>query len=190
MDLILASATRSKPRTGFAGRGIIGLAIGIFCLALAVRSGAIAYLSADEFIASSFVNQPVPAVVWLTPELQESAKKILGHPYRGLRLRYWREGQKSAWIMDEIGKERPITIGIVIDDHKLARVAVLEYRETRGDEVRHAFFTQQFQGVGLDEKLNLSTPIDGISGATLSVRAVTNISRFALYLDQSVVATQ
>jgi len=29
---------------------------------------------------------------------------------------------KTVWILDEIGKEKPITVGIVVDDGKIERV--------------------------------------------------------------------
>lgn len=165
----------------------MGFAV-LLCLMLAFSRGAFAitYLSADDFVADSFDTAPAPAVVWLTPAYQDVAKEILGHAYRGLRLRYWRDAGKTAWIMEEIGKERPITIGIVIEGDTVSRVDILAYREPRGDEVRHPFFTRQFMGLGLTSELDLSGQIDGITGATLSVRAVTNVSRFALYLHREV----
>ena len=55
--------------------------------------------------------------------------------------------------------------------------------------MRHDFFTNQFKGLTLDEQSNLSGRIDGISGATLSVNALRNLARFALYLDRAVRAS-
>lgn len=147
---------------------------------------AVTWLSAGDFIANSFTRPPEARTLWLTADQQAAARSILGHAYRGLRVRYWAEGKRSAWILDEIGKERPITIGVVVDDGRVSRVDILEYRESRGGEVRHPFFTAQFAGLGLDDDLDLSGNIDGITGATLSVRAVTNTTRFALYLDHDV----
>jgi len=147
---------------------------------------AVTWLSAGDFIANSFTRPPEARVLWLSADQQAAARTILGHAYRGLRLRYWMEGKRTAWILDEIGKERPITIGVVVDDGRVSRVDILEYRESRGGEIRHPFFTAQFAGLGLDDDLGLSGNIDGITGATLSVRAVTNTTRFALYLDHDV----
>lgn len=144
--------------------------------------GAVTYLSAGEFVGNSFPEMPKPSMFWLTADHQAAAREILGHPYASLRLRYWRAGERSAWIMDEIGKERPITIGVVIESGVVERVAILEYREPRGGEVRHPFFLEQFDGLQLTPRRDLDGHIDGITGATLSVRAVTNISRYALYL--------
>ena len=65
------------------------------------------------------------------------------------------------------------------------RVRVLEFRETRGWEVRYPFFTDQFSGAHLSNgqrDAQLDQQIDGITGATLSVRAVTRAVQAALYL--------
>lgn len=158
----------------------------LIVLLYAPGSRAVTYLSAEDFLANSFIEVPQPRMLWLTPELQEAATDILGHRYRGLRLRYWKKGERTAWILDEIGKERPITIGVVVDAGKMVKVDILAYRETRGGEVRHPFFLEQFTGLKLTDGRALSGEIDGITGATLSVRAVTNISRLALFLHDAV----
>ena len=77
---------------------------------------------------------------------------------------------------------KPITTGLVINEDRVERIRVLEYRESRGGEVRHPFFTGQFKGAGLTEEHRLDRPIDGISGATLSVRALKKLAALALYL--------
>ncbi|HIG41134.1 MAG: FMN-binding protein [bacterium] len=142
-------------------------------------------MSPVQFVADNFSLNPKTRTVWLTKENQSIARLILGHTYRGLRVRYWQDGSKTGWIMDEIGKEKPITIGVVIDENKIQKITILEFRESRGGEVRHPFFTGQFMGLSLVEGNKLSQRIDGITGATLSVRAVSNVSRFALHLHHS-----
>ena len=74
---------------------------------------------------------------------------ILGHSFAGLRVRYWASGERTAWVFEEIGKELPITVGVVVDNNGIALLSILEYRESRGGEVRYPFFTQQFQSMGL-----------------------------------------
>ena len=148
------------------------------------------YQTSEAFLHAAFPGSvPQPALLWLTGELRKKVETILDHPATQLRLRYWRESQRSAWILEEIGKEKPITVGIVVDAGRIERVRVLRFRESRGWEVRHAFFTDQFKQAGLSDTLKLDKPIDGISGATLSVRALTNLTRLALYLDQQLPET-
>lgn len=147
------------------------------------------YLEPDEFIQLAFPqSQPKAKAFWLTKTDRENIKQILAHDFRKLRLRYWLQDKKSAWILEEIGKEKPITIGVIIKHGKIENIKVLAFRESRGDEIRHDFFTQQFLQASLNNEMQLDRHIDGISGATLSVRAITKISRIALYLDQRLSA--
>jgi len=151
------------------------------------------YMTPEAFLAESFAAAP-PQIesLWLTTEIRDGAKQILNHAYPGMRIRYWRSGegadQRSAWIMNEVGKTRPITIGIAIVGNLIERVRILEFRESRGAEVRMAFFTRQFEGLSLQSaKHQLSGNIDGITGATLSVKAVKKTARFALFLHQLLI---
>jgi len=154
--------------------------------ASALPASAAVYITPKEFISKNFSKQALAKSLWLKKPQQKAALKILGHRYRGLRVRYWQSETKSAWILGEIGKDQPITIGVIIKDDQIEAVRILTYREPRGGEVRHPFFTRQYEGLSLNEATKLSGHIDGISGATLSVRAVTNISRYALYLHQQI----
>jgi hypothetical protein len=142
------------------------------------------YQEPEEFLSDVFAGAPPePDVIWLTGERKTVITELLGHKYSALRVRYWRRDRRSAWILEEIGKEQPITVGIVVDDGRLERIKVLIFRETRGWEIRHPFFTDQFTDARLDEHHELDREIDGISGATLSVRAMQKLAVLALYLD-------
>jgi len=154
-------------------------------LPLALAHAAV-YQEPAEFVTESFHGKPpTPKALWLTPELKKQMQEILGHPPTGMRIRYWQDKQRTTWVLDEIGKELPITTGIVINNDTIERVRVLIFRESRGWEVRHDFFTDQFRGAGMNGKGSLDRNIDGISGATLSVRAVEKLARGALLLDQT-----
>lgn len=141
------------------------------------------YQSPEEFLLEAFNGiTPEPGVIWLKEDIKSSTSEILGHPYPGLRIRYWDAGGRSAWILEEVGKVKPITVGLVVNDDGLEIIRVLAFRESRGWEVRYPFFTDQFTGIGLTEDKDLNRTIDGISGATLSVRALKKLARLALYL--------
>ena len=142
------------------------------------------YQTNEAFLKEVF-NQELPKsdVVWMKGNVREQVAAILGHAYAGLRIRYWSQDNRSAWILEEIGKEEPITFGVVITNQRVELVKVLAYRESRGWEVRHPAFTQQFSDASLDES-GLDRQIDGITGATLSVRAMTSVVTLALYLDK------
>ena len=154
---------------------------------LFVQTGSVfaddAYQSQEDFLLEAFSGvMPEPGVIWLKGDIKNAATDILGHPYPGLRIRYWGEAGRSAWVLEEIGKVKPITVGLVVNDNGLEIIRVLAFRESRGWEVRYPFFTDQFTGIGLTDENDLNRPIDGISGATLSVRALKKLARLALYL--------
>ena len=128
-----------------------------------------------------------PRRLSLSGDLAAQVKVIMGHRYPRSRLRYWRAGDKTVWILEEIGKEKPITVGIVVDDGKIARLKVLAFRESRGDEVRFPSFVRQYEQASLTGGgATLNKSIDGITGATLSVRAVNKLARLALFLHKIV----
>ncbi len=142
------------------------------------------YLSRDAFLAAAFPGvEPRAQSLWLNGEAREAAQAAVGWVPPALRIRYWREGERTAWILEDIGKEKPITLGVTVHGDAIERVEVMAFRESRGWEIRYPFFTEQFQGVSLGEQGDLSRRIDGITGATLSVSALERMSRLALWLD-------
>lgn len=181
------SASCSEAGSGWGLGRRLGVAL-LLCAVWATPSGTRAaevYLPPEHFLAEAFGGTvPAPKVLWITGEAKTGIEDILGHGLGVLRLRYWMEGARTAWILEEIGKTQPITTGIVVDQGRIARISVLIYRESRGWEVRHSFFTDQFIGASLAEDRELDRGIDGISGATLSVRALTKLARLALFLHE------
>ena len=85
--------------------------------------------------------------------------------------------------MSEIGKEKPITFGVVTHKGVINRVEVMVFRESRGDEIRLPQYTAQYQGQMLTGDGELSSSVDGISGATYSVRSMKKVAKLALLLD-------
>lgn len=145
------------------------------------------YLARDEFLGLACGdNTPEMHTLWITEETREAGKAAVGWFPAALRLRYWREGDCTAWILEDIGKDKPITLGIAVSDNRIERVDVLAFRESRGWEIRYPFFTSQFSGLTLAPDGYLSDSVDGITGATLSVRAVERVARLALWLDAQV----
>ena len=144
------------------------------------------FQSPQDFIQENFKAAPSSQVLWLTGELKSQVKKVLGHDYHKLRIRYWQQQQRSAWVLEEIGKEHYITAGFVIDDNSLERVKILIFRENRGWEIKHDYFTQQFKNAKLNSSSMLDTHIDNITGATLSVRAIKRLAQLALFFHQTI----
>jgi len=145
------------------------------------------YIGRDEFLSLAFGDaSPEMHTLWLTRETRADAEAAVGWIPPALRLRYWRSGERTAWILEDIGKEKPITLGIAVAGNRIERVEVMAFRESRGWEIRYPFFTSQFSGLSLASDGYLSDSIDGITGATLSVRAVERVARLALWLDAQV----
>jgi len=163
------------------GLAVLATAIGV-CSAVPARSQI--YQEPEAFIAEVFGSKLAPKVLWLTKAIQAEAGAILGHPPAQLRQRYWSNGRKSVWILEETGKEEPITAGIVVAEGRIEHVRVLVYRESRGGEVRRSSFLTQFHDVKLAPGNRLDRDIDGIVGATLSVGAIDRMARLALYFDR------
>lgn len=166
-------------------------ALAVFCADVVAQSGV--FLTLEDFHAKAFGGQKAQqGTLWLNAEQKAVAKKILGHDFNRLRVRYWHKFGRSAWVLEEIGKDLPITLGVVVESQRIVNVEVMEFRESRGGEIRHDFFTKQFKGLGLlaapesskKAKLKLDRPVDGITGATMSVRATKKVATLALFFHQ------
>lgn len=142
------------------------------------------YETTDQFLQRAFDGSPpAPQVIWLSGERKEQVRAMLGHDYPALRLRYWCDASRSAWILEEIGKELPITVGVIVSAQKIQSLRVMVYRENRGGEVASSTFTDQFRGAAPGPVQGLDRKFDGITGATLSVKALKKLAKVALYLD-------
>ena len=79
-----------------------------------------------------------------------------------------------AQVGSVIGKDRPITFLVAIDPaNRLKDVDILVYREPYGGEVAYEAWRKQFRGKAAADPLQVGRDIRSISGATISVHAVT-----------------
>ena len=98
------------------------------------------YLPPADFVALAFAGEPPASQnLWLRGGIQDEITTILGHRYGGLRIKYWRQGGRTAWILEEIGKYELITTGVVVAGGRIAEVRILIYRGSHGWEVRFPF---------------------------------------------------
>lgn len=148
------------------------------------------WMTTENFLEKAFGDTDyTPQVAWITPELRSELMDALNRDFPGIRVRYWGNGNRDAWVLEQIGKERIITAGFVTQIGQIVDSYVLEYRESRGGEVRYPSFLQQFVGIALDDSQKLDGHIDGITGATLSVRSMRQMATAALILHEH-AATQ
>ncbi len=86
-----------------------------------------------------------------------------------------------AAVRNVTGKDQPITFLVAIDPaDRLKDVDVLVYREPYGGEVAYEAWRRQFRGKSAADSLRVGREIRAISGATISVNAVTLGVRRAL----------
>jgi len=79
------------------------------------------------------------------------------------------------------GKDQPITFLVAIDSaDRLRDIDILVYREPYGGEVAYESWRRQFRGKSATDTLEVGRQIRSISGATISVNAVTMGVRRAL----------
>jgi len=79
-----------------------------------------------------------------------------------------------ATVRNVTGKDQPITFLVAIDpDDRLKDVDILVYREPYGGEVAYEAWRRQFRGKSAADSVRVGREIRAISGATISVHAVT-----------------
>ena len=110
----------------------------------------------------------------------------MGSNYKKIRMKYWRQDGKTAWILERIGKVKLITAGFIVENCRISSIHVLVYRETHGWEVKYPSFRDQFVGVNMLAGFKLDKRIDGIAGATLSVNSMEKMARLALAMNSLV----
>ena len=93
------------------------------------------------------------------------------------------EADGYAVILNEIGKHENITFIVGVSPKgKVLEVAVMEYRESRGGEVREQRFLSQFKGKTSSDPIRVNQDIVNYTGATLSSYAISRGVRRALAL--------
>jgi len=79
-----------------------------------------------------------------------------------------------AEVGNVIGKDQPITFLVAVDpSDRLMDVDILVYREPYGGEVAYESWRKQFRGKTSTDPIQVGRDIRSISGATISVHAVT-----------------
>ncbi len=120
---------------------------------------------------------------WLTKEQQKRIGELAGQTIEDSRLTFYvgkKNGKPLGYLVVDhvIGKSFPITFMVVLNvDGTVRDVEVMVYREPRGWEVRFPSFLSQFFGKDAESDFR---NIHSITGATLSVRAMTQGVRKAV----------
>ena len=138
-----------------------------------------------DFLNKVFNNQiPKKERIIVKGEYKEKIKSIMGNKYKKRMFSYWRNNTEQIWILNSIGKYKPITAAFITNNCKVKSSHVLVYREQHGYEIKYPAFLLQFKETEMDKTLKLNTKIDNISGATLSVNSMKRMARTALLLSK------
>ncbi len=148
------------------------------------QAKALIFPQADEFVANP---------VQLTPEQMQEIEKLSGVRGRTNQHQIWQamsKGQLVGWfcIDQVIGKHELITYALGINaDGSVRQFQIVEYLEAYGYQVRELKWRDQFVGKTTENPLQVGTDIGNISGATMSVRHVTDGIKRLLFLHKSVL---
>lgn len=178
---------------------LAGLIAGLFApLLLAGQGmGTEVYLTLEEAPRTVFPEadrwerKDIPVAAALSQRIKQlvgRAKPTIWEPFY-ISFIASKDGQVIGYavICEEIGKHRPITfIAGVTPDGKVKDVAIMMYREPQGGEIRRTSFLKQFSGKQLSNAIMPRQDIRSLSGATLSVRAMSRGVRKALAVVQAV----
>ncbi|MCB0742546.1 MAG: FMN-binding protein, partial [Ignavibacteriae bacterium] len=80
----------------------------------------------------------------------------------------------SYAILDNvIGKVQPITFLVIYDSNfAISDFQIIKYREEHGGEVQNESWRNQFIGKRANSEFTINENIDGITGATISVKSL------------------
>ncbi len=111
------------------------------------------------------------------PEPGVEHKFYVGRDATGLEL------PGAVYIHGHVGKHGPIHLAVGLDSSGMVHdLAVMSYIEQRGRPVKEPKYLRQYIGKGVGDPVELGNDIVGISGATFSSTAVTNLVRQAVDL--------
>jgi thiamine biosynthesis lipoprotein len=125
---------------------------------------------------------------FLTPEQRKTLEENTGLRFPESEYSVFIGSSKGqvdgyAVILNEIGKHENITFIVGVSPRgKVMDVAVMEYRESRGGEVKEQRFLSQFRGKQSSDPIRVNQDIVNYTGATLSSYAISRGVRRALAL--------
>lgn len=151
------------------------------------------YLTPEQALKEAFPDaDTVRATVHvITPDLRGRVERRLGWRLQESEVRVHlgykvEELLGYAVITEQTGLYRPITFLVkVTPDGRVDDVWIMVYRESRGGEIKRKRFLSQYEGKGAKDPIRLNRDIIGITGATLSVRAVSaGVKRAVTLIDE------
>lgn len=142
----------------------------------------------ETFLREAFAGQvPESAQIWMAGDVARRVETILGHNPRWLRLPYWKRDGRTAWVLEERLDGAPVTVGVVVEDARIAHVNVLTYGARHSRDVTRPGFLKQFEGASLTgHDQVLDRPIRDTVGIGRPVDLMVGLARLALYLTEQI----
>ena len=138
------------------------------------------YLTQEQALQTAFPNaDSIWSTQWTpTPAQRKKIERRLGWRLAEPHFEIFEASTQNqhlgyAVITEQIGLYKPITFLVKTDTQgKNDGVWIMVYRESRGDEVKRQRFLTQYKGKKATSPIRLNRDIIGVTGATLSVRAL------------------
>jgi FMN-binding domain len=149
----------------------------IAAVAIVAPAHATVYMSVEQAQTLMFPGATLtPDHRVISKEEKSAIEKAAGIRVRNQNLKAWKVSTGGWFIADEvIGKHDVIPFALALDaEGAVKSVEILEYRESYGGQVRGQAWRAQFTGKANGAPLSFPKDIKNISGATLSVKHVTD----------------
>ena len=141
-------------------------------------------LNKKMFLKSALGVSELPSHKYLIikDDVEDGIYEIMKDTYHTPVIKYWKVGDKVAFILEAIGKHEFITTGYLVENNQISDAKVITYRENYGFEVKYDYFINQIKGNTLKTSNKLSKKLANISGATMSVNSMRKLSKLSLFL--------
>ena len=140
---------------------------------LRAKTESLIYNHYGDSISVLFKKIPIPEEIKFTAEKNAQLRFMRDQIY------IWEISRNEEMIglayLDNVkGKSQPITYAVFFDSQGMVEEShIIKYREPIGGEVSNQYWLNQFFGKSWESDYKIGSDIDGISGATISVNAVT-----------------
>lgn len=124
----------------------------------------------------------------LNDKLKVNAEQYARQRFFGKFVYYYiiKDNEKKlgyAILDNTMGKVKPITFLVIFNiDLSIKEVEIIKYREQHGGSIDDPNWLSQFNNKNINSDLELNKNIDGISGATISVKSIINGVKLLLNL--------
>ena len=117
-------------------------------------------------------------ILKLDKQMKKEVENQVKQKFYRDKLYYWTISQDDttiayAFLDNVIGKSMPITFLVILNiNGNIINTNVIKYREAYGGEVGNKVWLRQFLYRDNNSKYNIGKDINGISGATISVKSM------------------